>query len=98
MGADDLLGRPRALLRAPFHEALEVDRAVLAGEVDVALADALVAAEARVLAGRPARVAAQQVRVAPRGADRRAARPLFRGARPHRLELGEELLDVTRSG
>src|ERR1051326_9113391 len=96
MVADDLLGRPRALLRAAFHEALEVDRAVLAGEEDVALPDALVAAETGVLAGRPARVAAKQVGVAPRRADSRAPRPLARRTRPHRLELGQELQDVMR--
>ena len=48
---------------AAFHEALEAGGAVFPGEVDVALADAFVAAEAGVLAGFPVGVGAEDVRV-----------------------------------
>jgi hypothetical protein len=46
---EHLLGRAHALARAALHEALEVLRGVLAGEVDVALGHALVAPEGRAL-------------------------------------------------
>src|SRR5438874_7077889 len=49
----DLVGGPYALGGAAFHEALEVDRAVLAGEVNVSLPRFLVSAEAGVLAWLP---------------------------------------------
>ena len=49
---EDLERRAAALGRAAFHVALEVGRAVLAGEVDRPLRDALVAAEQGVLARR----------------------------------------------
>src|SRR5579859_1881822 len=95
-GRRDLAGRPRPLLRTTFHEALEVDRAVLARKVDVALPDALVSAEGRVLAGRPARVAPEEVGIAPWCAHGGLAVPLRGRARPHRFELRQELLNVFR--
>ena len=48
----------RALLGTAFHESLEVDGAVFAGEVDVSLLRALESAERRVLPHLPAGVAA----------------------------------------
>src|SRR5260370_33427166 len=61
----ELVRGARALLRASLHEALEVDRAVLAGEVAlsggrVRLPRLLVAAEQRVLTDLPVGVRAEQ--------------------------------------
>ena len=53
---DDLLRRAAALRRAALHVALEVLRAVLAGEVDVPLLHLLVPGERRVLPDLPVRV------------------------------------------
>src|SRR5262249_60441417 len=58
--AQDLIARASALLRAAFHEALEIDRAMLAGEVALVRALPLGAAEKRVLADFPIRVRTQQ--------------------------------------
>src|SRR5438445_6314094 len=98
---EDLVRGARALLRASFHEALEVRGAVLAGEVafagvDVRLAKALVAAELRVLADLPVRVRAQEERVRERHVQGRNAVPLLRDSRKHRLALAEASLGKTR--
>src|SRR6266404_4118253 len=79
---EDLVRGARALLRASFHEALEVRGAVLAGEmalasVDVRLAKALVAAELRVLAHLPVGVRAEEVGMGVRDVERGAAVPLL---------------------
>src|SRR5260370_529504 len=95
--AQYLAGRPRAFLRAAFHEALEVDRAVLAREVALAgrevwLPGLLVAAEPRVLADLPVRVRAQQEGVGERHVQRGPAVPELADAWEHRLDLAEERL------
>ncbi len=51
--AEDFVGGANAFRCSAFHESLEVDRAVLAGEVDVPLPHFFVAAEAGVLARFP---------------------------------------------
>src|SRR5712691_9144238 len=61
--AQDLVCRTVPLFRAAFHEALEVDRAVFAGEMNLALTCFFVTAEERVLSDAPARIAAEQVRI-----------------------------------
>src|SRR5262249_5147427 len=95
---EDLARGARAPSGAAFHEALAVGRAVLAREVAPALAGALVARERGVLPHLPARVAAEQVRVAPRRAQRRAPVPERCDARPHLLELREVPGGVLRDG
>src|SRR5947209_19544056 len=92
---EDLVRGARALLRASFHEALEVRGAVLAGEmafagVDVRLAKALVAAELRVLANLPIGVRAEQEWVRERHVEGGTAIPLLADARKDRLDLAEE--------
>src|SRR5262249_29422563 len=87
--ADDLVRRADALLRAALHEALEVRRTVLAGEVDVALAHAFVAAEARVLADPPIRVRAEEVRIGDRSGEHGLAVPLAADPRIDLLDLLE---------
>src|SRR6266511_4698794 len=88
--SQDLAARPGALGSATLHEALEVLRAVLAGEVDVALANLLVAAEGRVLAHPPVRVGAVEIRIERRRRQRRLPVPERRDSRKHGLELAEE--------
>src|SRR5439155_9409524 len=90
----DLAAGPDALRRAPFHETLEVLGAVLAGEVDVALALLLVPAERGVLADPPVRVGEVQVRIEGGYGQRRLAIPKRSDARVHRLELAEECLRI----
>src|SRR5262249_40357209 len=85
--AEDLVRGAHALRRAALHEPLEVRRAVLAGEVDVPLAHALVAAEADVLAGLPVGVRAVEVRV-------RGGRRKHRLAVPLRRDAGEDVLQI----
>src|SRR5665213_3048147 len=55
-GVEDFERRATTLGRTAFHVTLEVDRAMLAGEVNRPLRDALVAAEQGVLAHMPVRV------------------------------------------
>src|SRR4029079_12342420 len=86
----DLAGRAPTLGGAALHVALEVLRAVLAGEVDVPLPHAFVAAEGVVLPGLPVRVRAEQVRVEDRVRRRRRAVPARPDAREDRLELVED--------
>src|SRR5260370_30704212 len=94
---DDLVRGPRALLRASFHEALEVDGAMLAGEMAlsggrVRLPRLLVATELRVLADLPVGVRAEEERIGERDVERGAAVPLRSDAREDRLDLGQERL------
>src|SRR5712692_10085291 len=98
---DDLVRGSRPLLRASFHEALEVRGAVLAGEmalasVDVRLAKALVAAEDRVLADFPVRVRAEEERVRERDVQRGQAVPPLSDPREDRLDLTQERLRELR--
>src|SRR5579885_3400095 len=93
----NLVGGARALLGPAFHEALEVDRAVFAGEMDLPLAHALVAAEERVLADEPAGVAAEQVGIARWIAQRGRAGVVLRRPRPDLFQLFDEGLGVLRN-
>src|SRR5690242_20428436 len=68
------------------HEPLEVDRGVLAAEMDVRLARAFVAGERRALADRPIRIRSFVPAVARPVVHERLAVPLFRDARVERLE------------
>src|SRR4029079_6772282 len=82
----DLAGRAHAFGGAALHVALEVLRAVLAGEVDVPLPHAFVAAERVVLTAPPVRVRAEQVRFERRVRQRRLAVPARLDPREDRLE------------
>src|SRR5579884_3558393 len=89
-----LLGGTRSFFGPPFHEALEVDGAMLAGEVDVALADALIATEEGILAHKPARVAAEEVGIACWIAERSDAVVLGGGTGPDFLKLLQEVSGI----
>ena len=89
---EDLGRRAGTFGGAAFHEALEVLRAVLAGEVDVSLTQLLVAAEAGVLSRLPVRVRAEEVRIGRRRRQHRLAVPLVGDAGKNRFQLREELL------
>src|SRR5213594_1303532 len=58
---EDLVGRPLARDGSAFHESLEIDRRVLAGEEAVALAHALIARDGLVLADLPVGVGEEEV-------------------------------------
>src|SRR6266550_2365471 len=90
----DLAAGPDALRRATLHETLEILGAVLAGEVDVALALLLVPAERGVLADTPVRVGEVQVRIEGGYGQRRLAIPKRSDVRVYRLELAEECLRI----
>ena len=75
----------------PLHEALEVSRAVFARKMDIALAHFFVAAEEGVLPDKPARVAAQQVGVDTRVAQRRCAGVVSGRSWPDFIEMPEEV-------
>src|SRR6476469_2817425 len=87
---EDLPRRPLPLVGTALHVALEVDRAVLAGEVQVALAHALVAGVPVAVTGRPVRVLPVAVRVLRPRRQRGPAIPLPREPRQHGLDLAEE--------
>src|SRR6476661_2755540 len=80
---EDLAGRPLPLVGTALHVPLEVDRAVLAGEVQVALAHALVAGVPVAVTGRPVRVRPVAVRVRRPRRQRGPAVPLAREPRQH---------------
>src|SRR6266508_4054675 len=83
-GGEDLVGGPDSLGAPAFHEALEVQRAVLAGEVDVALRRSFVAPEGCILShaavggGAPVHLRDDRVRLVP--VFGRALDPLARDA------------------
>src|SRR5919201_1069206 len=93
---EDLVRGAHPFGGAALHEALEVLRAVLAGEVDVSLPHLLVAAEARVLTRLPVRVREEEVRIGKRRRQHRLAVPLLRDAGKDRLQLLQELLRERR--
>src|SRR5262249_43914049 len=86
----DLVRRSDPLGGAPFHIALELDGAMLAGEVDVVLPDALVAAQRMVLADPPIQVRAAEVRIKRGSRERDLPVPRFGNPRPHSIEVPEQ--------
>src|SRR5579884_855434 len=90
----NLVGGARALLGPAFHEALKVDGAVFAGEMDLPLAHALIAAEERILADEPAGVAAEQVGIARWIAQRSRAGVVLRRPRPDLFQLFDKGVGV----
>src|SRR5579884_140628 len=89
-----LVGGARSLLRPTFHEALEADGAVFTGKMDVSLLHALVAAEERVLADEPAGVAAEQIGIAGRVAQRGRAGIVLLCPRPDFFQLFDESIGI----
>src|SRR4051812_30372052 len=88
-GADALAG-------AAFHEALEVLRAVLTGEMDRPLGYPLIAGEGGVLADLPVGIGAAEIRILHGCGQGRAAVPLGRYPRENGLELAQKSLGVAR--
>src|ERR1700681_4857644 len=86
---EDLRGGGLARRDGAVHEALEVDGRVLAGEMHVALARALVTRDRRALADRPIRVRAFVPPVAGPIVHEGFAVPRFRDAGIQRFQTGE---------
>src|SRR5258708_25107353 len=86
----DLIGRASSLLRAPFHEALEVNRAVFTREMDLTLTRFFVAAEERILSDEPARVAAEKIGISRRIAQGGCAVVVSGSSRPDFVQLIEK--------
>ena len=87
---DDFVGGAHAFRSAALHEALEILRAMFAGEVDGALRHAFITAEGRILPDLPIGIGTEEVRIEHGYRERGTAVPLVRDARKHRLELAQK--------
>ncbi len=76
--------------RGALHKALQRYRTMLAREMNVALADAFVSGERRILSGEPAGITAPRERIACEMAQRRLSRVLSHRAWKRSLEIGDE--------
>src|ERR1700758_2421960 len=81
----DFPGGSGPLLRSSFHEALEVDRAVLAGEMALCLPQLFQAGNRRILPHLPTGIGPKQAGIAPGGGERDDAVPVRRDTGEERL-------------
>src|SRR5438309_1438090 len=86
----NLTRSPRALPGSAFHKSLELDRAMLAGEVNRSLAHTLVASKGGALPHAPAGITAEQIRLS-----RRIAQGGFSGVMS--ADAGEDALQLQQA-